>query len=136
MKNQYNRLFEFLPTHPLPENLCDRIRTRALRLHRSRIFNRFVAFSIICWSSFLALFPLFSYVREEYVQSGFLDFASLGISNPTVVQHYWSELGLAMLETLPVFGSVLLLGVFALFIHTLRGVVRDMPYFFKRVHNS
>ncbi|KKU78576.1 MAG: hypothetical protein UY04_C0033G0012 [Parcubacteria group bacterium GW2011_GWA2_47_7] len=115
MKSTYQELFQRLPRAEAPEALyqsvltsVDKIRIRAMRI-------KFALFSFLGLGAGISLVPLTSSAVTQAIESGFVDYASLALSDSAVILSYWKEFSITLIESLPILGiTMILLALFTL----------------------
>lgn len=81
---------------------------------------KFAVFSVLGLASGAALFPLVSSTATKMLESGFLDYASLAVSDGGAVLSYWQEFSITLIESLPVLGLTLILCALLTMLQTFR----------------
>jgi hypothetical protein len=118
----------------LPEGLSARVMLGIKKEERKIVFKNTVLFSVLFVGSALAFIPVFKILKQDLIQSGFLDFLSLLISDPIAMFNIWKEFMLSLLESLPVVSVMMFITVVLVFLGSLRFVVRDLIVVFKSSH--
>jgi ABC-type phosphate/phosphonate transport system permease subunit len=94
-----------------------------LERERRRAFRIRIALAGSIGLAALAAFvPAWNFLSSEAAQSGFAQFASLVFSDFSVVTAYWKDFLLSLLESLPVYGSLAVLGSLFAFGLSLRSL--------------
>jgi len=121
-----NKSLSFLTEVDPPEGLSARV-LLCIRAEKQRIARiRLYLFGTASAISFVALFPALQYTFYEIANSGFTDYASLLFSDATSLLPYWREFTMSLVETLPVFGLIISLGLVFLMLESLRTAIRNM----------
>lgn len=109
MKHTHRELFERLPKVEAPEALYHSVlmRVDAVRLRAMRI--KFAVFSLLGFTAGISLIPLTSSAIAQAIESGFIDYASLVMTDGAVVLSYWQEFGITLIESLPILAITLIL---------------------------
>lgn len=115
----------------LPEGLSARVMLGVKREERKIVVKNTILFSVLFVGSALAFVPVFKILKQDLIQSGFLDFLSLLVSDPGSMFNIWKEFILSLLESLPVVSVMMFITVMLVFFGSLRFVVRDLIVVFK-----
>jgi len=107
-----------------PTGLEQRILAQIRWLIRVRLFG----FSVLTATSFGGIIGAAVYLIGAFGQSGFHQYLSLAFSDQTVLLTYGKELGLSLIESLPVFGLAAFLAVVAVFIWSLTKITNNNRY--------
>lgn len=114
-----------------PAGLFDKI---MCRIEKEKNFltlrRRIIIFSIGLIGSAITFIPAFAYARSGFVESGFYSFFSLIFSDTEIVLTYWENFLQSLLETLPAAGLAALLATVAVFLESLKMLVRDLIIFY------
>lgn len=114
-----------------PAGLFDRIMCRIEKENKLlTLRRRIIIFSVSLIGSAIAFIPVFAYVRSGFIESGFFVFFSLIFSDTKIVLVYWQNFAQSLLETLPVMGLISFLAVVAVFLESLKMLVRDLKIFY------
>lgn len=76
-------------------------------LRRAKIY--FTVAATVLPASLVAVFLSGRYLINSFYESGFYNYLSLLLSGDSIVLVYWKELAHSLIETLPVFGTVIFL---------------------------
>ena len=109
-----------------PDNLFNKIITRINRRQRMLAISRVIVFSFSLLGSLVAAWPIFSAVKIEFVNSGFLQFLSLVFSDFEVIITYWQSFALTLLESLPAISIALSLLILFIFMGSLKFLTKDI----------
>ncbi|MDO8600802.1 MAG: hypothetical protein Q7R73_04360 [bacterium] len=108
----------------LPADLFERI---IARIHEEErllsLKKRLILFSTTIFVSVGGFIPVVSILRQEFAQSGFLQFLSLMFSDFGAVMANWQDFGLALLESLPIMGMAAFLLTILVFFWSLKHFV-------------
>ena len=115
MKDNYQKLFDLLPTHPLPLGLGENIKKSILKLERRALFLRKAIFGGAAVISLVGLYPSASYALNELAQSSFAQYFSLLSSDGDLVFSNGNEFFYSLAESFPIVGGTLVLVCFLLF---------------------
>ncbi|MFZ5363925.1 MAG: hypothetical protein ACOZAG_00355 [Patescibacteria group bacterium] len=114
-----------------PPGLFDKIMCRIEKERKIlTLRRRIIIFSIGLVGSAIAFIPALAYVRTGLVESGFSAFFSLIFSDTEIVLVYWKNFAQSLLETLPVAGLAVFLATIAVFLESLKMLVRDLKNFY------
>lgn len=114
-----------------PAGLFDKIMCRIEKERKIlTLRRRIIIFSIGLVGSAIAFIPALAYVRTGLVESGFSAFFSLIFSDTEIVLVYWKNFVQSLLETLPVAGLAVFLATIAVFLESLKMLVRDLKNFY------
>ena len=121
-----NKSLSFLTEVDPPEELSARV-LLSIQAEKQRIACiRLYLFGTVSAVSFVALFPALQYTFSEIASSGFNDYASLIFSDTASLLPYWKEFTLSLVETLPVFGLIISLGLVFVLLESLRNTIKNM----------
>ncbi len=119
-QTHYQELFRKLPRVVAPQGLhrsvimgVNEARVRVMRI-------KFAVFSVLGLASGATLFPLVSLTGTKMLESGFLDYASLAVSDSGAVLSYWREFSITLIESLPILGLTLILCALLTSLQTFR----------------
>lgn len=118
MAKDYEVLFQKIVTRIEKEEIILLVRKRLAILF------------FIMTGSIVALIPALLTVRNNFMESGFLDFISLLFSDTNMVATYWKNFALALLESLPTVSVIVFLGTVLIFLYSLKFVIRDINYIY------
>ena len=93
------------PRENLFKLILARIENEKRRMAKIRLIYSGVAGGV----SIVALVPMVKFFISDFLQSGFWNYFSLIFSDSGAVLSYWKELGLSLLESLPVLSSAVVL---------------------------
>jgi len=114
-----------------PAGLFDKIMCRIEKEKKIlTLRRRIIIFSFGLIGSAVAFIPAFAYARSGFVESGFYSFFSLLFSDTEIVLVYWENFAQSLLETLPVLGLAVLLDTVAVFLESLKMLIRDLKIFY------
>jgi len=122
MKN-YTKLFASSESESdidLYNKILDKIENVSIRNARVRLWV-VSSVSILSLAGFVFVF---SYVGTQMQYSGFTSYLSLLSSGSAYL--YWKEISLVLLESLPIFGVILLLGTLFTFLGSIKIAIRDL----------
>lgn len=126
MDRDFEKLFALVEDLEPRAELLMRVNSAVDRAERRHVFVRAVAFTVVAFVAVGALIPAWRELQAEVMQSGFVQFVSLLVSDFGLVATYWKEFSLSILESVPVLGITAVLGsVFTLLI-SLRFMARDL----------
>jgi len=122
--NERNPFIQLAQTPPsgLFSAILERIEWEKRRLARIRI----AVFGFATTVSAFALFPVMQYAGAEFIRSGFSEYVALFFSDSSMVLIYWKEFALLLVESLPLFGLVLLGVTTLVFLGSLRLIAVDL----------
>jgi len=133
MKKNYKQLFErlqsFEPPKALHANILARInvaRTRAARI-------KSVLFGLTTVLSFAALIPAFTYLAQQFQQSGLYQYLSLIFSDGEVVLSYWQDYALSIVESIPFTEIIVFMTVLFVLLGSAKLVVKNIRIVFPRI---
>ena len=113
MSEEYQK-FNILPIEP-PKGLMPAILQRVKILQKRAVRVRFALESTLAGGSFTALVYVGVYAWHSFNQSGFYEYLSLVSSDSATLVHYWRELSLSLIETLPIISLIVLLATASAF---------------------
>lgn len=132
VKKNYEQLFGRLDKREPPAGLLERIMLRIAEERRRRVQMRTAVFGVLSLVALAALVPAWRELNSEITQSGFSQFASLIFSDGAALAAYWQDFAFSLLESLPVFGMVAVLGVLLALFSSLKFFVQDAGMVFRR----
>ncbi len=137
MLNQYEKNDNFnLPDPPagLFNKIMIRIREEA-RLMSAR--KKIILLSCLSFVSVIALAIVSNSVYKDFSSSGFFTFFSLIFSDTQIILSSWKSFTLALLDALPILSLTILLGVFAIFLSSLKYLAKNIKavFVFRRLIN-
>ena len=115
--------------HGIPEGLADRVLAHIIATQ-----NADARLKRLVWGSISAIsFVLFAtstvYAINAYSGSSFASYFSLIFSDMGSVSLWWKELGLSLLESLPILGTMLVLGSIFLVLWSIRKFAKHTSTF-------
>jgi|ERR1035437_42741 hypothetical protein len=108
-----------------PYGLSHSISVRVHELERSTSLIRFLTFVSTTLVSSVALVIATVRLWNDLAQSGFYQYFSLLLSDGATLSLYWKQLGLSLVESLPLLNLALLLSVLGVFIWSGTKVIRS-----------
>ncbi|MFA6593785.1 MAG: hypothetical protein WCT16_00860 [Candidatus Buchananbacteria bacterium] len=133
MPQELEKIFVSYRSPEPSEELLDKITLRLKREQAKRAKRRLAVFSLTLAASLTAFFPVCQFVWRDVSQSGFMDFVSLLFSDSALVLAYWQNFVLALLEVLPVISLALFLIVSAVFMESLKLLVKNIKNAYPRL---
>jgi hypothetical protein len=112
-----------------PEGLLDAIMLRIEHRHRRRLYVRVALVGSLMLAAAAALVPAWNFLASEAARSGFAAFVSLVFSDFSVVLTYWNDFALSLLDSLPVYGFVAVLGSLLVFGISIRSFILTVSRF-------
>lgn len=109
-----------------PEDLLDKVLLRIYGVQRRRTRVRTALFGFCAVAAGALLVPAWGAFQNELALSGFTRFVSLAFSDWSAIITYGKDLGISLLESLPVFSAVAVLGLLLAFMASLGGLVRNV----------
>ncbi len=124
--DQYKRLFTNLEQVNVPEGfegrICGFVMKGRVRLARIKLAWYSLITTVSCAG---AVYAAFMFVRA-FFDSGFYQYLSLLFSADYSVAQYWQEIGLSLMESIPVESLVLVLATTAIFIWSLSLISKNV----------
>ncbi|MDD4989276.1 MAG: hypothetical protein PHV42_02520 [Candidatus Pacebacteria bacterium] len=111
-RNLFNNLEEKIPSENLKLTIIKEVR----HIENRKIKTRFIFSVTLLVASLGGIVEAFVQFVQHSNQSGFSQYASLLFSDNSVFFSYWKDLGLSLVESLPLVSTVLLLGVVLVFL--------------------
>ncbi|PIP30084.1 hypothetical protein COU12_00155 [Candidatus Jorgensenbacteria bacterium CG10_big_fil_rev_8_21_14_0_10_54_38] len=108
-----------------PEGLLDEVLLRIYGVQRRWTRVRTALFGFCAVAAGALLVPAWGALQNELALSGFTRFVSLAFSDWSTIITYGKDLGISLLESLPVFSAVAVLGLLLAFMASLGGLVRN-----------
>jgi hypothetical protein len=125
MKPTFRNLFITIEVVEVPSGLCHSI-VQHIVLHERRAAKRRCALQgVLSVASLAGGVEIFNIVFHSFVQSGFYQYLEIVFSGDTKILAYWQELGLSLVESLPLLGTIAFLSVAALFIWSAAHAARN-----------
>lgn len=129
----YKKLFKSLQPVEPSVNLIKNIKYCIARKERVACFRRLSILCITFIAVILGGFYGVRELREEVIESGFLQFVSLAFSDTAALSIYWKEFSLSLVESLPVFGIAITLGSIFILLILAKSLVGNFEIF---LHDS
>jgi len=108
-----------------PEGLLDEVLLRIYGVQRRWTRVRTALFGFCAVAAGALLVPAWGALQNELALSGFTRFISLAFSDWSAIITYGKDLGISLLESLPVLSAVAVLGLLLAFMASLGGLVRN-----------
>ncbi len=99
--------------------------------NRSTARARVLSFGLLLVLSLMVLIPAWSELREELMETHFSQFASLVFSDWSVLTLYSQDFVLSLVEALPIFGILAVLGSIFTLLFSLWFLARDLGIAFR-----
>lgn len=124
MLNDFQKLFDQLPTSEPKSWVLDKVMNRIARSQRISVLTRgfFYLFTLI--GSIATFVPAIRSLISDLASSGFLSYLSLILSDARIVLTSWQSFGLALLESVPMLSIVFTLVVLLVFLESLKYLVQ------------
>ena len=138
MLNQFEKNNQFNAPEP-PAGLFDRIMIRIREEAKLMSARRKITWlSCLSIVSIIALAIVSNSVYQGFSNSGFFTFFSLIFSDTQIILASWKSFVLALLEALPILNLTILLGVFAVFLSSLKYLAKNIKavFVFRRLINN
>lgn len=130
MRQDFEELFSHLnKPEPSPE-LFGRVMDRIHLAERRRIRIRVTFFATMLMASIFVGVDSFRLIQTGLNESGFLAFWSLIFTDTGAMLTYWQNLGMSLLESLPVMSIALFLTATLVFLESLNLLARDIKSVF------
>lgn len=131
MRKDLEKLFFHLNPAEPSAGLFEKIMRRIWEEQRiSAIKQRVAVFSVIMLASMAAFIPAFKLFQTDLLESGFLQFLSLILSDFGTMITYWHSFTMSLLETIPATSlAVLFIVVFA-FLGSFKLWIKDIKFIF------
>ena len=129
MRNEenYRKFFKpfqaVLPKKDLLERVLFMIRNEEYREAKRRLVG-YLSVSVI---SFLSLIPSAIYLYAAIIQSGFLSFLSLLITDSAAIKSFFGDYLYTLGESMPILELIVFLGIFFIFMEALRFAAKQLP---------
>ncbi|MDD5152868.1 MAG: hypothetical protein PHS95_02625 [Candidatus Pacebacteria bacterium] len=110
MEQKIKKLFHlavYKPKHDLSDNIWHFIVIRENRIIRLKLW----AFSFVGCASLVSLVPAFKLVLNDFAESGFYEYLSLGFSSGGSILSFWQDFVLLLAESLPVMSIIVSLSL-------------------------
>ena len=108
-------------TERMVNRVMERITKRRIARARIAVF----AHGLLSLAAVIALVPAFQYAFASAAQSGFSGYLSLIVSDGGSLAAYWKDLGLTLVESAPIAGCAMVLGILLVFAYNTRKTVGD-----------
>ena len=112
---KYQEILKEAKVEP-PRGLSDSISVRVREVEHNAWHTRFVTFIATTLVSSVALVVATIRLWSDLAQSGFYQYFSLLLSDGATLSLYWKQLGLSLVESLPLLNLAILLSVLGVFI--------------------
>lgn len=123
MLKNYEKLFSYADKPHLPEDLFFKIMNRLHREEKIKIYKKLFIYSLGTGLSFAGLFFSFQESRSALYESGFFQFLSLLFSDFSIIQSYWKNFAVSLMEALPAMSLAVFLSAFLLFINLFKSLI-------------
>lgn len=135
MRTDYQKLFQNLDTPTPPPYLLGKIMQGISAKQKANTRRHFYIAAALMLVSLVAFIPVIQTLVTDLTQSGFLYFTSLLFSDFSAISGIWQTYAFSLLETLPVTGMILCMGVLYIFLQSLQSFTRDLQvlYFQKTI---
>ena len=108
-------------TERMVNRVMERITKRRIARARIAVF----AHGLLSLAAVIALVPAFQYAFASAAQSGFSGYLSLIVSDGGSLAAYWKDLGLTLMESAPIAGCALVLGILLVLAYNARKIAGD-----------
>lgn len=125
MGGNYRQLLQSLPRESAPVYLCEQVLGRLSRERSTTWRAAFVVFSLTCGASALGSVFAVRALAKASETSGFASFLSLAGSDSSVIAGHFSTFLATLLESLPVMETILVLGLVAVFLGSVKGIAES-----------
>lgn len=125
-EDTYQKLFSKLEFPELPDGLLEKTMARVQKIQRRSAIRQLVIFSLTAIASMAAFIPGLQLLKADLFESGFLSFLSLLWSDYSIIMTQWQNLGLALLESLPVTSLAIIMISIFVFLQSLKYMARDI----------
>jgi hypothetical protein len=112
---KYYQLLKDIQVEP-PYGLSRRIMLHVDEANRSALRVRFFTFVIVALGSSVVFVDMAINLFSNLGQTGFYQYSSLLLSDGATIGLYWKQLGLSLIESLPLLNIAMLLVVLGVFI--------------------
>ncbi|MFA6227898.1 MAG: hypothetical protein WC668_01795 [Patescibacteria group bacterium] len=133
MPKELGKIFSSYRSPEPSEELFNKITLRLKWEQAKRAKFRLAVFSLTFVASLAAVVPALRLIWQDASQSGFADFVSLFFSDPDLALAYWQNFVLALLEVLPVLSLALFVAVLAVFMESLKLLVKNFKGAYPRL---
>jgi hypothetical protein len=106
--------------------LLDAVMLHIEGIENHRFHRRVIIFAALTGLAALSFIPAWGELHRELTSSGFSSFASLLSSDTATLASYWKEFSFSLLESLPVFGLVAVLGALFTLLTSLRLLILNI----------
>lgn len=133
MPQELEKIFASYRSPEPTEELLNKITLRLKQEQAKRAKRRLVVFSLTLVASLVALVPVVQLIWQDVARSGLADFVSLLFSDPDIALAYWQNFVLAFLEVLPVLSLALFFIVLAVFMESLKLMIKNFKNAYPRL---
>ncbi|MES2014547.1 MAG: hypothetical protein V4437_01895 [Patescibacteria group bacterium] len=117
--------------HAAPNSeLASRIIARIERAKLEHERMRAIFFGTATLTSAIAFIPALMFGAFELSHSAFYEYASLLFTDSGTLVTLWREIGLALIESAPLFGAITILSVLFVFLTSARGLTKHINNLF------
>ncbi len=106
------------------EQLLDRIMVRIVRIRTFRRRVRAISFGTLGVAALVAIVPAWRELSAEAARSGFLQYASMALSDPAFAVTAWKDFLIVLAESIPAFGIAALAASILTFGASVRSFAR------------
>jgi len=120
-KKAFNEIFEIKSL----KDLENKVFLRISRENKRMILRKRVFLLALLAVSFVTTIEASIYTFSQFKQSGFYTYLSVIFLNLSDFSAYWKDLGMVLMESLPVYSLILLLSALFVFVFALMGFYKD-----------
>lgn len=122
-KNILKNIRQIDPPRHLYPDIISRIEAENSKAARMR-FTMFLGMTL---ASLSVAIPAFQYAFQEFYKSGLPQYLALIFSDGGTMLAYWQDFTLALAESLPIFGLVMLFSAIFIVLGSLKLMLENMP---------
>lgn len=99
---------------------------RVIAARRNRARGKIALFGAFSAGALVMLVPAINYISGAAAQSGFVEYASLLVSDGANIFRYWRELAMSLIESAPMVEFAVLAAIVLIFVYSARSLVHSL----------
>ncbi len=117
-QDNYKALFSKISAEKAPNSVVIGIETGVITLHRKRNIIRCTSYAMAACVAVIAFIPAIISMSSAMIDSGFSSYFSVLVTDGGNLLGSWKELGMAMIESLPMLSVAAVIALFAGFLYS------------------
>jgi len=120
MKNSYKNTFDQIYSLEPSQKMVSRINANIEHHVIIRSRAKALAYGLLTMTTLLIFIPVFQYTNTQAISAGFYEYVSLFSSDSLYMIQNWKITTLSILESLPMLGTILMLGIILVSIYAFK----------------